>query len=366
MTRCPARPLVALVAAWALLGAAGAPAAWAAAPATPSPPEPAGSAPLGVHPVAKPVLANVEPPTPLASRPVELKLYGSGFSEDQAHIKVLCAGVEAASVDVQSPRRIVATFPPFATTGPATVAVVNPNGDRAELARAVYLRAEGGFSLTAMWYQMQFSKRGFLEWFKLGGWLMYVFLAVSFFGVAWVVHCFLVLRRSQIAPQAFLETVSKQLGQGDLQGAAATCERSGCVFSRVVLSGLARAREARGAPEKVRESVGAAGSREAAHLHQKISYLANIGTISPMLGLLGTVFGMIMAFNLISTGEPRPYLLAAAIAKAMVTTAAGLVIGIPALAVYFYLRGRLLRLVTHMEVVADEVSETIIEKAEEL
>ena len=135
------------------------------------------------------------------------------------------------------------------------------------------------------------------------------------------------------------------------------------MFSRVILGGLRRVHEP---AEKVRDAITASGSREAAHLHQKISYLANIGTISPMLGLLGTVFGMIMAFNLISTGEPRPYLLAAAIAKAMVTTAAGLVIGIPALAVYFYLRGRLLRLVTHMEVVADEVSETIIEKAEEL
>ena len=365
MTRLRPRAGVAVLTA-AVVALMAVSAAWGAAPATAKGPEPTGSAPLKVRPVEKPAITNVEPPTPLASRAVELTIYGSGFSEDQASIKVTCAGVAAASIDVQSPRRIVATFPAFERTGTATVVVVNPNGDTAQLERAVYLCGDSGFSFAALWYQMQFSKRGFLEWFKLGGWLMYVFLAISFFGVAWTVHCFLVLRRSQIVPRQFLEAVSKQLDKGDLRGASATCERSRCVFGRVVQSGLQKAGEGAQAPEKVGEAIRAAGSRESAHLHQKISYLANIGTISPMLGLLGTVFGMIMAFNLISTGEPRPYLLAAAIAKAMVTTAAGLVIGIPALAIYFYLRGRLLRLVTHMEVVADEVTETIIEKAGEL
>ena len=84
-----------------------------------------------------------------------------------------------------------------------------------------------------------------------------------------------------------------------------------------------------------------------------------------MLGLLGTVLGMIMAFNIISSGEVRHYLLAAAIARAMVTTAAGLVIGIPAMALYFYLRGRLLRLTTHVEVIADSTAQVIIQKGTE-
>jgi len=361
----PARPWLAVLAVL-LAGSMALPSAWGASPAATAPAPPAGSTAAPIRPVAKPEITNVEPPTPVKGRAVELTIYGTGFSEDQANIQVSCGGVAAASIDVQSPHRIVATFPPFEKIGAATVTVINPNGDRADLPKAIYIRPGGGFDLTALWYQMQFSKRGFFEWFQLGGWLMYVFLAISFLGVAWAVHCFLVLRRSQIVPESFLKTLCRQLDQGDLRGATAACERSGCVFSRVAAAGLQRAGEALESPDKVRESMGAAGSREAAHLHQKISYLANIGTISPMLGLLGTVFGMIMAFNLISTGEPRPYLLAAAIAKAMVTTASGLVIGIPALAIYFYLRGRLLRLVTHMEVVADEVGNTIIEKAEEL
>ena len=362
-----ARRVLAALAAGALIAGltssgarAAAPPTTAIAPATKAPPLPR------LRPVKPPTITNVAPPAPLTGRAVELVLYGTDFSEDQAKIRVTCAGVEAASIDVQSPRKLRAVFPAFDRAGPADVVVTNPNGDRATLANAIYLRQDTSFSVAAMRYQIRYSWRGFVEWFNLGGKLMYVFLAISFFGVAWAVHCFLVLRRSQILPRRFMEALSGRLDQTDLKGAATACERSGCVFGRVILSGLRKAEEAVEAPDKVREAVGAAGSREAAHLQQKISYLANIGTISPMLGLLGTVFGMIMAFNIISSGEVRPYLLAAAIAQAMVTTAAGLVIGIPALGVYFYLRGRLLRLLTHMEVVADEVTGTIIEKAEEL
>ena len=209
---------------------------------------------------------------------------------------------------------------------------------------------------------MGYDWRGFVEWFKLGGPLMYVLAALSFFGAAWAVHCLLVLRRSQILPQKFLEALNSHLDQADIDGAIVTCRRSRCMFSRVILGGLRRVHEP---AEKVRDAITASGSREAAHLHQKISYLANIGTISPMLGLLGTVLGMIMAFNIISSGEVRHYLLAAAIARAMVTTAAGLVIGIPAMALYFYLRGRLLRLTTHVEVIADSTAQVIIQKGTE-
>jgi len=346
-----------------MLGCSGALAG--AAPTSAAPAEPAGSPLPAAKPTEPLVVRNVAPPTPYASRPTEFVIYGSGFSQDQAKLKVTMGGVDAVSIEVQSARRLKAAFPARNKTGVAAVTVTNPNGETATLERAVYFRAGKGFSWQAMRYGFLYSWRGFREWFNLGGNLMYVFILISFFGVAWVVHCSLVLRRSQILPQKFMETLSSQLEQSDLRGATTTCERTRCAFGRVILAGLRKTSEAPDAPEKIREAITAAGSRESAHLHQKISYLANIGTISPMLGLLGTVFGMIMAFNIISLGEVRPHLLAAAIAKAMVTTAAGLVIGIPALAIYFYLRGRLLRLVTHMEVVADELTETIVEKAEE-
>jgi len=308
-------------------------------------------------------VTNVDPPTPLAGRELWLVVYGQGFSEDEAKVKVLVGNVEAEEVRVQSPKRLRARFPGTMGTGAASVSVVNPDGQSAALPHAVYFRSQqGGFDLTALLFNIRYSGRGFLEWFKLGGGVMYVLAAISFFAVAWAIHCVLVLRRSQIVPRRLLDALTSHLAQGDMKGAAGVCERNRSVFAKVILSGLRKGGEP---ADKVREAVDAAGSRESAHLHQKISYLANIGTISPMLGLLGTVLGMIMAFNIISSGEVRHYQLAAAIAKAMVTTAAGLVIGIPAMAVYFYLRGRLLRLITHIEVVADEVTQAIIEKGEE-
>ncbi|NQT54502.1 MotA/TolQ/ExbB proton channel family protein, partial [bacterium] len=228
------------------------------------------------------------------------------------------------------------------------------------LGSAMYFhRAGERLSLQAMLFKMRHDWRGFVEWFKLGGGVMYLLALMSFFGVAWSVHCLLVLRRSQIMPKRFLDVLVGRLSQGDVQGASSACRKSNTAFGRVILGGLRKANEP---AEKIREAIAAAGAREAAHLHQKIRYLANLGTISPMLGLLGTVLGMIMAFNIISSGDVRHYQLAAAIAKAMVTTAAGLVIGIPAMALYFYLRGRLLRLTTEMEEAADGLAQGIIEK----
>ncbi|MFP4057206.1 MAG: MotA/TolQ/ExbB proton channel family protein [Candidatus Brocadiia bacterium] len=332
------------------LGVAAAPGAQAGS----RPQSPVSGGPLRV--------GNVGPATAVAGRATELTIRGQGFSDHGVEVTVTVAGEEMACTDVrvQSPRRLKATVPEELAAGRADVTVVNPDGEWDTLEDAVYFVDPGrGFSWQATLFQLRQDWRGFLEWFKLGGPLMYVLAAISFFGVAWAVHCLLVLRRSQILPQKFMEDLSSHLMQSDVRGAAAACERTRCVFGKVILTGLRKVSEA---PEKIREAVAAAGSREAAHLHQKISYLANIGTISPMLGLLGTVFGMIMAFNIISSGEVRHYMLAAAIAQAMVTTAAGLVIGIPAMAVYFYLRGRLLRLMTHMEVVADEVAQTIIDR----
>lgn len=322
------------------------------------------AAPIRMSPTDPLRITNVDPPTPLSGADTWLTVFGQGFSEAEANVKVRLGDVEATEVRVQSPKRLKAKFPARDTTGPASLTVTNPDGAAFTLGTAVYFRSrDGAFSTQAMLFKMRHDWRGFLEWFKLGGFIMYVLAAISFFGVAWTIHCLLVLRRSQVLPRKFMESLSSYLVQGNTRGATTTCERNRSALARILLAGLRKVGEA---PEKIHEAIGAAGSRESAHMHQKISYLANIGTISPMLGLLGTVFGMIMAFNVISSGEVRHYLLAAAIARAMVTTAAGLVIGIPAMALYFYLRGRLLRLVTHMEVVADEVAQTIIEKGEEL
>jgi len=323
----------------------------------------AGTAPARAEPTERLSIAYVEPATPVAGKETWLVICGQGFSEDAAHVEVRVNDLKALEVRVPAPERLKARLPADTQPGPASVTVKNPDGESATLARAVYFRSkDGGFSFGAMMAGLRHDWRVCVEWFRLGGPVMYPLLLLSFFGVAWIVHCLLALRSSQIVPQKFMDALNTHLSQGDLRGAAAACERSKSIFARVIVSGLRKAAEA---PEKVREAVGAAGSREVAHMHQKIGYLANIGTIAPMLGLLGTVTGMVMGFNVIASGEVRHYLLAAAIAQALITTVVGLCLGIPAMLVYYYLRARVLRLTTHMELVADDVATTIIEKGEE-
>ncbi len=305
----------------------------------------------------------VEPATPVAGKETWITVCGHGFSEDSANVEVRVNDLKALEVKVPAPERLKARLPADTKPGPASVTVRNPDGNSATLERAVYFRSPGGgFSFGALMAGLRHDWRVCVEWFRLGGIVMYPLALISFFGVAWMIHCLLVLRPSQMLPQKFMDSLGTYLAQGDLKGASGACERSASVFARVVLAGLRKLGEA---PEKIREAVGAAGAREVAHLHQKIAYLANIGTISPMLGLLGTVTGMVMGFNVIASGEARHYLLAAAIAQALITTVVGLCIGIPAMMVYYYLRARLLRLTTNMELVADEVATTIIEKGEE-
>jgi len=103
--------------------------------------------------------------------------------------------------------------------------------------------------------------------------------------------------------------------------------------------------------EQVREIAQAEGSREAATLNQRVAWLADIATIAPMLGLLGTVFGMIHSFSIMANdvAASRPMLLAGGVAQALVATAAGLAVGIPAMAAYAFFRGKVQGMISEME-----------------
>jgi biopolymer transport protein ExbB len=100
-----------------------------------------------------------------------------------------------------------------------------------------------------------------------------------------------------------------------------------------------------------REIAETEGTRQAAGLQQQIVYLADIGTVAPMVGLFGTVLGMIKSFSAVATdvSSAKPALLAAGVSEALVATAGGLLVGIPAMAAYAYFRGRSQRLIAELE-----------------
>ena len=110
--------------------------------------------------------------------------------------------------------------------------------------------------------------------------------------------------------------------------------------------------------DEVREITEAEGSRQASILHQRIQYLADIGAIAPMVGLLGTVIGMIKAFREIAQHSfvgSKQTGLASGVSEALLTTAGGLCIGIPALIFYSMFRGRVQRLVSELEAAATHI-----------
>ena len=108
---------------------------------------------------------------------------------------------------------------------------------------------------------------------------------------------------------------------------------------------------------EAREIAETEGTRQAAALNQRIAYLADIGAIAPMLGLFGTVLGMIKSFSVVASDivSSRPMMLAGGVSEALVTTAAGLVIGIPAMAAYAFFRGRVQALIAELEAASTQL-----------
>ena len=114
----------------------------------------------------------------------------------------------------------------------------------------------------------------------------------------------------------------------------------------------------------IKEAMLDKGRRIVGDMTQKLSYLADVAVISPMVGLLGTVLGMIQAFNVIAfqTGAVKPILLAGGISKAMVTTATGLIIAIPAMIFYSYFRGKVQNITSQLENISTELFHLISDK----
>jgi biopolymer transport protein ExbB len=149
-----------------------------------------------------------------------------------------------------------------------------------------------------------------------------------------------------------MATAETLLGKGDLMGLLAISSRHRDTVASIMSRVLEFLASNPGATdEQLKEVAQTEGSREASSLNQKVSWLADIASIAPMLGLLGTVFGMIRSFTVMANdvAASRPMLLAEGVAQALVATAAGLVIGIPAMAAYAFFRGRAQGMISEME-----------------
>lgn len=184
-----------------------------------------------------------------------------------------------------------------------------------------------------------------------GGWMMIPIGLCSLAALTVIVERALSLRRNQVIPPGFLEKVGSAFdGSGEQRRQAMeVCREDGSPIANVFLAGLKRIRS----PEPVREkAIEEAGEREVFKLRKYLRVLAVVATIAPVLGLLGTVFGMIKAFQTVAIAAEalgKTELLAKGIYEALITTAAGLVLAIPALIAYHWMLSRIDHLVQEMD-----------------
>jgi biopolymer transport protein ExbB len=185
-----------------------------------------------------------------------------------------------------------------------------------------------------------------------GGIVMIPLAALSVLAVMLMVVYFFTLRRGAVVTGRYMTTADALLRKGDFYGLLAVSNRHGeavaCIMRRT-LDFLTKNPKASMA--EAREIAETEGTRQAAGIQQQIVYLADIGTIAPMIGLFGTVLGMIKSFSVVAAdvSATKPTLLAAGVSEALVATAAGLLVGIPAMAAYAYYRGRSQRLIAELE-----------------
>jgi biopolymer transport protein ExbB len=190
----------------------------------------------------------------------------------------------------------------------------------------------------ASWIQIVFSGG------PIGIAIMLVLIGLSITALALAVEHWLTIRADVLMPPGLADQIQQRLAKGDLAGARQVCSNQPSFLGFVVGSALAEAEGGWSAVEKALED---SAAEQAARLYRKIEYLSVIGNIAPMVGLLGTVVGMILAFQEVAStqGAPRAAQLASGIYQALVTTVAGLVIAIPALGVFAIYRNRVDQLV---------------------
>jgi biopolymer transport protein ExbB len=188
--------------------------------------------------------------------------------------------------------------------------------------------------------------------FEALGWTYsIVFLAISFWFVALIVMCVMMLQRDKIMPTQLAELFEAHLNEKRYQEAFDLAKSDDSFLGMVLAAGMSKLQQ--GYP-KVVEAMQEVAADENMKLEHKLSHLALIGTISPMVGLLGTVHGMVESFMVIakSTVTPSPAELAKGISTALITTLVGLILAIPAVMAYAFLRNRLNRLMLEAGIIA--------------
>jgi len=182
--------------------------------------------------------------------------------------------------------------------------------------------------------------------------VMYALVALSIFSLMLVITYLMTIRRGAVVSSGFMATADALLRKHDYLGLLAVSNRHGEALARVLQKVLDfTTKNPQADYQQVREIAETEGTRVASSLNNRVTYLADIGMIAPLLGLLGTVFGIIRSFGALGAdlGTARYVLLSRGISEALVNTAGGLAIGIPAMFFYAFFRGKSQKLISELE-----------------
>ena len=192
-----------------------------------------------------------------------------------------------------------------------------------------------------------------------GGIMMFPLAAMALAAIILIILYSLTIRRRTVVTNRFMNNADSLLRKRDFMGLLTYSHRRSELVARLTSKTLKFLTENPAASsEEIKEVAESEGSRQSGILAQRITWLGDIGAIAPMLGLLGTVIGMIKSFMLISQGGSPgnlPMQLASGVSEALVTTASGLVIGITAMIFHSYFKGRVNRLLHEFEAASTHI-----------
>ena len=181
-------------------------------------------------------------------------------------------------------------------------------------------------------------------------------IALSIVALAIVIENLVSLKRDKLAPPELIDEIQALFDEGQFQEAMELCENEQNYFTRVCGAGIAKIGHHFDTIEKALEEM---GDEESIKLHQKVGWLALIANVAPMMGLLGTVGGMVKAFNTIAStgGQASPAELADGISQALLTTMFGLIVALPVTAAYAFIRNRMVRTIIEVGAIVEDLFE---------
>ncbi len=205
------------------------------------------------------------------------------------------------------------------------------------------------------------TETNLLSMLSAGGWAMYPLGFLSVAAFALTVYNFIALRPKDFFDRAAAKQLGEKLAQLDIEGAKSFCESNPTPLMRIIGHGLDSTREGHVDPDLFKQRLEAGSSKELAQPFVVINYLSIIASISPMLGLLGTVSGMVKAFNSIATvGMGQPDQLAGNISEALITTATGMLVGIPTMFFFFFFKNQYGKLVAEMTMYLEDAYSDLV------